>query len=147
MRSLLIIATFFVCTGAHGQVGLAPVAADDAPKAIGPYSQAIKTGNLLYTSGQIGLVPATGTFAGNDIIAQTHQALKNLKAVVEKGGSDMEHVVKVTIFLKDMDNYTTVNDIYKDYFPGVKPARSAVQVARLPKDALIEIECVAELKK
>ncbi len=85
-------------------------------------------------------------FAGNDISSQTHQALKNIKAVVEEGGSDMEHVVKVTVFLKDMNDFATVNSIYKDYFPALKPARSTVQVARLPKDALIEIECVAVTK-
>ncbi len=122
------------------------VSSTDAPKAIGPYSHAVKTGNLVYTSGQIGLSPATGALAGDDITAQTHQALKNLKAVLESSGSDMEHVVKVTVFMKDLNDFAKMNDIYKDYFTGVKPARSTVQVARLPKDALIEIECVATKK-
>ncbi len=118
----------------------------DAPKVIGPYSQAVKMGNTVYVSGQIGLSPTTNTL-GKDITTQAHQALKNLKAVLEASGSDMNHVVKVTVYLKDMDDYTKVNNIYKDYFPGIKPARSAVQVAKLPKDALIEIECVGMIKQ
>jgi len=125
---------------------LVVVNSSDAPKAIGPYSQAVKTGNMVFTSGQIGLVPATGTLAGDDISSQTQQALKNLKAILEEAGSDMAHVVKATIFLKDLNDYTTVNDIYKGYFPEIKPARSTVQVTRLPKDALIEIECTAVRK-
>ena len=118
----------------------------DAPKVIGPYSHAVKTGNLVYTSGQVGISPVTNAFAGEDINAQANQALKNIKAIVEEAGSDMEHVVKVTIFLKDMNDYATVNNIYKDYFPTLKPARSTVQVVRLPKEALIEIEGVAVAK-
>ena len=125
---------------------LAVVSSNDAPKAIGPYSPAIKTGNMVYTSGQIGLSPVTNALAGDDISSQTHQALKNLKAVLEAAGSGMNHVVKVTVFLKDLNDFAKVNDIYKDYFPDIKPARSTVQVARLPKDALIEIECVAKAK-
>jgi len=115
----------------------------NAPKAIGPYSQAIKVGKDLYCSGQIGIDPATNAFAGEDIKSQTTQALKNLKAVVEASGSDMGHVAKVTVYLKDLSDYATVNDIYKDFFPGTKPARAAVQVAALPKNALIEMDCVA----
>lgn len=130
----------------HSTKYLAAVSTDNAPKAIGPYSQAVRTGKLIYTAGQIGMVPATGAMAGDDITAQAHQALKNIKAVLEAGGSDMEHVIKVTVFLKDLNDFAKMNDIYKDYFPGLKPARSTVQAARLPKDALIEIECVAALK-
>ena len=122
------------------------ITSKDAPKAIGPYSQAIKAGNFIYTSGQIGLSPVTNTLAGDDIVSQTRQALDNLKAVLTEAGSDMAHVVKVTVYLKDLNDYGKVNDIYKDYFPEIKPARSAVQVARLPKDALVEIECVAVIR-
>jgi 2-iminobutanoate/2-iminopropanoate deaminase len=122
------------------------ISSPGAPKAIGPYSHAVKSGNMVFCSGQIGLVPETGTLAGDDIAIQTHQALKNLKAILEAGGSDMEHVAKVTVFLKDLNDYAKVNEIYKDYFTGMKPARSAVQVARLPKDALIEIECIGVVK-
>ena len=118
----------------------------NAPKAIGPYSHAVKTGDLIYTSGQVGFSPVTNAFTGDDINSQTRQALENIKAIVEDAGSDMEHVVKVTIYLKDMNDFATVNNIYKDYFPSLKPARSTIQVARLPKDALVEIECVAVVK-
>lgn len=129
-----------------GNKRLIVVTSNDAPKAIGPYSPAVKTGNLVYTSGQIGLSPVTNALAGDNIAAQTHQALDNLRAIITEAGSDMAHVIKVTIFLKDLNDYAKVNEIYKDYFPAIYPARSAVQVARLPKDALIEIECVAITK-
>jgi 2-iminobutanoate/2-iminopropanoate deaminase len=137
--------TLFIAA-CHSSKSLVVVNSRDAPKVIGPYSQTIKTGNLIYTSGQIGLSPVTNALAGDDIAAQTHQAMDNLKAILTEAGSDMAHVIKVTVFLKDLNDYAKVNDIYKDYFPEVKPARSAVQVARLPKDALIEIECVAIVK-
>lgn len=117
----------------------------DAPKAIGPYSQAIKHGNTIYCSGQIGLVAGTGAMAGADIAAQTKQALENMKAVLTAAATNMDHVMKVTIFLKDMENFATVNEIYSTYFTKIKPARSTVQVTKLPKDALIEIECIAAL--
>ncbi len=146
--AVLFLVSFFgyiLCSCAPGKKLMA-VSSNEAPKAIGPYSHAVKTGNLVYTSGQIGLLPATGTMAGDDIATQTHQALKNLKAVLESSGSDMAHVVKVTVFLKDLNDFAKINDIYKDYFPAIKPARSTVQAARLPKDALIEIECVATTK-
>lgn len=143
--TLLFIFAFTIATGCH-TVKPAAVNSDDAPKAIGPYSQGVNAGKLIYTAGQIGLVPATGALAGDDIGAQTQQALKNLKAVLEAAGSDMEHVVKVTVFMKNLDDFGKMNEIYKEYFPSLKPARSTVQVARLPKDALIEIECVATAK-
>jgi len=144
MKSLFQVFILFAAFGyaAHGQQ-LCSVATSDAPKAIGPYSQAIKAGGFVYTSGQIGLSPVTNALAGDDISAQTHQALDNLKAVLSAAGSDMRQVVKVTVYLKDLNDYAKVNDIYKEYFPEMKPARSAVQVNRLPKDALVEIECVA----
>lgn len=145
---VLFLTSFVVCLLCSCTPGkkLTAVSSSEAPKAIGPYSHAVKAGDLVYTSGQIGLSPATGTMVGDDIATQTHQALKNLKAVLESSGSDMAHVVKVTVFLKDLNDFAKMNDIYKDYFPAIKPARSTVQVARLPKDALIEIECVATTK-
>ena len=141
---VLALSLFFTSCATHK--GVVVVNSKDAPKVIGPYSHAIKAGNLIYTSGQIGLSPVTNAMAGDDIVSQTHQAMDNLKAILSEAGSDMAHVMKVTIFLKDLNDYSKVNDIYKDYFPEMKPARSAVQVARLPKDALIEIECVAIMK-
>ncbi len=117
-----------------------------APQAIGPYSQAIKTGNYVFCSGQIGLSPETGQMAGEDISSQTNQALKNIQAILQEAGTDFMHVTKVTIFITDMKNYSTVNEIYAKYFVGVKPARSAVQVSALPKNALVEIECIATMK-
>ena len=141
-----ILAIVISITACHTARPLVAVTCDNAPKAIGPYSQAIKIGDLIYTSGQIGLSPVTNTMAGDDIASQTRQALDNLKAIITEAGSDMAHVVKVTVYLKDLNDYAKVNDIYKDYFTDLKPARAAVQVARLPKDALIEIECVATMK-
>ena len=148
MKKLLsvIILSGALFTNAYAQSDMEVITSKDAPKAIGPYSQAIKMGNFIYTSGQIGLSPVTNTLAGDDIVSQTRQALDNLKAVLTEAGSDMAHVVKVTVYLKDLNDYGKVNDIYKDYFPEIKPARSAVQVARLPKDALVEIECVAVIR-
>lgn len=117
---------------------------DNAPGAIGPYNQgSIAEGRLLFTAGQIPLDPATGEMAGDTIEAQAEQALRNLQAVVEAAGGSMDSVVKVNVFLKDMNDFATVNGIYARFFPGDAPARAAVEVARLPKDALIEVECVA----
>lgn len=140
---LALLATCALLTSCELHKGLTVISSNDAPKAIGPYSQAIEADEMVYCSGQIGIVPASGALAGDDIAGQTHQALKNLSAVLKEAGTDMSHVVKVTIYLKDLNDYAKVNDIYKDYFPAVKPARATVQVARLPKDALIEIECIA----
>jgi 2-iminobutanoate/2-iminopropanoate deaminase len=116
-----------------------------APKAIGPYSQAIVVEPFLYTSGQIPVIPETGDLAGTTIEAQTEQSLKNLKAVVEAGGTRIGNIVKTTVFLKDMNDFAKMNTIYERFFEGHKPARSTVEVARLPKDCLVEIECVAIL--
>ncbi len=118
---------------------------DKAPAAIGPYSQAVKvkTAELLFTAGQIPIDPRSGEMAAGGIREQTRQALENLKAVVEAGGSNLDRVVKVTVFLKDMNDFKEMNDIYGEYFRENPPARSAVQVARLPKDVDVEIECVA----
>lgn len=145
LHLFLALILVFLCSSCNTEK-MAAVSSNDAPKAIGPYSQAVTTGKLIYTAGQIGVSPATNTMAGDDIATQTHQTLKNIKAVLEAAGSDMGHVMKVTVFMKDLNDFGKMNDIYKDYFPDIKPARSTVQVARLPKDALIEIECVATAK-
>jgi len=114
-----------------------------APKAIGPYSQAIQAGNLLFLSGQIPLDPGSGELVKGDIGEQTRRVLENLKGVLESQHLGMEDVVKVTIFLKDMGNFNQVNEVYAKYFPSSPPARSTVEVARLPRDAGIEIEATA----
>ncbi|KAJ3739794.1 Endoribonuclease L-PSP/chorismate mutase-like protein [Lentinula detonsa] len=121
---------------------LTVVSTSDAPGAIGPYSQAIKVGDLLFVSGCIPLDPKTGQIV-EGIEEQTAQALKNLAAVVNAGGSEIGKVVKTTVFLKDMNDFVTVNGIYAAAFGSHKPARSAVEVSRLPKDVLVEVECIA----
>lgn len=118
------------------------IATKNAPDAIGPYVQAVDTGSVVFTSGQLGLIPATGTLPAG-IEAQTHQALKNLQAVLAEAGLSFANVVKTTVFVKDLADFGTVNAIYGTYFTAGYPARSCVQVAALPKDALIEIECIA----
>jgi len=118
------------------------IATKTAPSAIGPYSQAVRVGDHLFTSGQIPLDLA-GEVVGSDIQAQTHQVLKNLQAVLEAGGSSIDKVVKCTCFIKDMNDFGAMNEVYATYFTGTPPARSAVEVARLPKDVLIEIEAIA----
>jgi 2-iminobutanoate/2-iminopropanoate deaminase len=122
------------------------IATTAAPAAIGPYSQAVHIGNLLYTSGQVALDPATGNLVSGGIEAQTTRVLANLKAVLAAAGLDFAHVVKTTVFLKDMADFAAVNALYAQSFAPegvVPPARSTVQVAALPKDALVEIECIA----
>ena len=121
------------------------ISTDNAPAAIGPYSQAVRVGDLLFTSGQIALLPS-GELLEGDVAAQTEQVLKNLQAVLEAGGSSLANVVKCTCFLKDMSDFGTVNEVYGRFFESEPPARSAVEVARLPKDVLIEIEAVALIK-
>ena len=119
------------------------VSTDKAPGAIGPYSQAIKTGGMVYCSGQIPIDPVTGEFVSNDISEQTEQVLKNLAAVLEAGGSNLGNVVKTTVFLADMSDFAAMNEVYARYFSENKPARATVQAARLPRDARVEIECIA----
>lgn len=114
-----------------------------APAAIGPYSQAIEVNGFVYTSGQLPINPDTGTFAGNDILSQTEQSLKNIKAILEEAGLTMQNVIKTTVFLADMSDFAAMNEVYSSYFSEPYPARSAVAVKTLPKDALVEIECVA----
>lgn len=123
------------------------ISTKDAPAAIGPYSQAVRVGDTLYTSGQIPIDPATGDLVSGDITEQTTRVLENLKAVLGEAGVDFTHVIKTTVFLKDMKDFAAMNAIYARYFAPegvVPPARSTVQVAALPKDALVEIECIAK---
>ncbi len=119
-----------------------------APKAIGPYSQAVRVGDVVYTSGQMPVYPDSGAIVSGGIEAQAHQVFKNLSAILEAAGTSLNEVVKATVFLKDMDDFATVNKIYASYFSttSILPARSAIQVARLPKDVLIEIELIALVK-
>ncbi len=119
------------------------VLTEKAPKPIGPYSQAVRSGDWLFCSGQIALDPATGALAAADVEGQAKRVLENLKAVVEAGGLSLDRVVKTTIFLKSMDDFPKVNAIYGQFFTGEAPARSTVEVSRLPKDVLVEIEAIA----
>jgi len=114
----------------------------DAPQAIGPYSQAVKVQGFVYTSGQIALMP-NGQLAGNDVEVQTHQVLKNLHYVLEEAGAHLNDVIKTTIYLADMNDFDKVNAIYAKYFGTHRPARSTVEVSRLPKDVKVEIDCIA----
>ena len=117
----------------------------DAPAAIGPYSQAVKNGNTLYLSGQIGMIPATGELVSADVREQTAQALKNMKAVLAAAGATPENVVKTTVFLTDMADFQAVNAVYAETFASDAPARSCVAVAALPKGARVEVEAIAVL--
>ena len=116
---------------------------DKAPAAIGPYSQAIKAGNLLFISGQVPLDPATGEVVEGDITVQTRRVLDNVKAILTEAGADFSNVVKTTVFLKDMNDFVPLNRVYAEYYPENCPARSAVEVGRLPKDVLVEVETIA----
>lgn len=119
------------------------VQTDKAPQAIGPYSQAIKTGGFVFASGQIAIVPQTGDLIAGGIAEQTEQVLKNLTAVLEAAGSSLDQVVKTTVFLLDMTEFGAMNEIYGRFFTGEPPARATVQAARLPRDARVEIEAIA----
>ena len=119
---------------------------DQAPKAIGPYSQAIKCGDLVFCSGQIPLSPTTGKLVEGGVAEQTHQVLKNLQAILTKAGSSMDKVVKTTIFLTDLGDFGVVNEIYGSYFQEPFPARATIQVSRLPMNVVVEIEAVASTK-
>jgi len=116
---------------------------NNAPAALGPYSQAVKVGNLLYTSGQLAINVVTGEFINDDIRKATTQSLDNVKAILEEAGSTMDKVVKTLVFLKDMSDFDIMNEVYSQYFSTNPPARSCVQAGKLPKDALIEIEVIA----
>lgn len=119
------------------------ISTDKAPGAIGPYSQAVKTGNMVFVSGQIPIDPATGNFVSENVAEQTHQVFKNLQAVLEAAGSSLDKVIKTTVFLVDMNDFVVMNEIYGTYFTSDYPARATVQAARLPKDAKVEIDCIA----
>jgi 2-iminobutanoate/2-iminopropanoate deaminase len=119
------------------------IATEKAPAAVGPYSQGVQTDDLIFTAGQLGIIPGTKEFAGTTIEDQTRQALENLKAVLEAGGSCLKHVVKTTVFLQDIGEFTRMNGVYAEFFPENPPARSAVQVAALPLGGRVEIEAVA----
>jgi 2-iminobutanoate/2-iminopropanoate deaminase len=121
------------------------VLTDKGPKPIGPYSQAVKSGGFLFASGQVALDAHSNEFFGGDIRQQTERVMENIKAILEAGGSKLNHVVKTTVFLKDMNDFAAMNEVYAKYFIAAPPARSTVQVARLPKDALVEIEVIASL--
>ena len=120
------------------------VATEKAPAAVGPYSQGVQVGNLLFTSGQIPLVPETGELI-SDIEKATRQSLDNVKAILEEAGSSLEKVVKVTIFVADINDFGKINEIYAEYFSNHKPARSLVEVSNIPKGGVIEIEAIAQL--
>ncbi|KAI0325428.1 YjgF-like protein [Cubamyces sp. BRFM 1775] len=121
---------------------LSLISTPNAPAAVGPYTQAVRVGDLLFLSGSLGLDPATGKMVEGGVEAQARQALKNMKAIIEASGSEVGKVVKTTVFLHSMDDFKAVNGVYSEFFGEHKPARSAVQVARLPLDALFEIEAI-----
>jgi len=119
------------------------ISTDQAPKAIGPYAQAIKANGFVYTAGQIAIDPTSGNFVEGGIKEQTRQVLENLKAVLKAAGSSLNHAVKATVFLKNIDDFAAMNEVYAEYFGNSKPARSTVAVAELPRNALVEIDLVA----
>jgi 2-iminobutanoate/2-iminopropanoate deaminase len=121
------------------------VTTDRGPKPIGPYSQAIKSGGFIFLSGQVALDPKSGELTGSDIRQQTERTLNNIKAILEAAGANLHHVVKTTVFLKDLNDFAVMNEVYGRYFTSAPPARSTVQVTRLPKDALVEIEVTAAI--
>jgi 2-iminobutanoate/2-iminopropanoate deaminase len=121
------------------------VSTDQAPAAIGPYSQAVKTNEMVFVSGQIAIDPTTGNIIDGDVQAQTRQVLNNVKAVLEAAGTSLEKVVKTTVYLTDMDNFARVNEVYAEYFTSQPPARACIEISRLPKDVDVEIEAIALL--
>jgi 2-iminobutanoate/2-iminopropanoate deaminase len=129
--------------GRQGRVTKSAVSAADAPKAIGPYSHAIRAGELLFVSGQVPIDPATGNLIDGDITAQTRRVMDNLAAVLKAAGLSLQHVVRTTIFLADMSDFAAVNTVYGSFFSEPYPARATVQVSRLPKDARVEIDAIA----
>jgi 2-iminobutanoate/2-iminopropanoate deaminase len=121
------------------------VSTEQAPKAIGPYSQAVRAGNLLFVSGQIPIDPSTGNLIDGDIAAQTHRVFQNISAILDAAGASLDRVARTTVFLADMGDFTAMNAVYATYFSNPAPARSTVQAGRLPKDARIEIDVIAVL--
>lgn len=126
-----------------GEVERQIVNTTDAPRAIGPYSQAVISGNFIFTAGQLGLDPVAGKIVSNDFEQQVRQIMRNLKAILQAAGSDLKNVVKFTVFVTDLDNFGLLNQVFGEYFPESAPARSAVQVSSLPLDGLVEIEAIA----
>ena len=122
------------------------VATDKAPKAIGPYSQAVRAGDLLFVSGQVPIDPATGAIIEGDIAAQTDRVMRNLAAILEAAGGTMDHVVRCTVYLADMNDFAAMNEVYGSYFSQPAPARATIQAVRLPKDARVEIDVIASLQ-
>jgi len=120
-----------------------PISTPDAPKAIGPYSQAIKANGFVFVSGQVAIDPATQQIITGDVAAQTDRVLKNLSAILKAAGTGLENVVRSTVFLKNMNDFAAMNEVYGKYFSAAPPARSTVEVARLPKDVLVEIDVIA----
>lgn len=121
------------------------VSTPDAPAAIGPYSQAIRSGSLLFVSGQIPLDPATGTMVEGDVKVQTHRVFKNLSAILAAAGTSLDRVVRVGVFLRDMNDFAAMNEVYGTYFSSPAPARATIEAARLPRDARVEIDVIAEV--
>lgn len=119
------------------------ISTNHAPAALGPYSQAIRANGVLYVSGQLGINPPTGELAGDDIRTQTRQALTNIQAILKEAGTDLSAVVKTTVLLQDIADFTAMNEVYAEFFTQPYPARAAFQVAALPKNAMVEIECIA----
>lgn len=119
------------------------ISTSEAPKAIGPYSQAIKANGLIFVSGQIAVDPVTNTLVTGDVALQTERVLKNLRGILSAAGSSLDRVVRSTVFLKDMNDFAAMNQVYGNYFPSAPPARSTVEVARLPKEVLVEIDVIA----
>jgi len=119
------------------------VSTPSAPKAIGPYSQAIRAGSLLFVSGQVPIDPATGQIIDGDIAAQTHRVFQNIGEILKAGGASFDHVVRTTVFLADMNDFAAMNEVYATYFTSPAPARATVEVSRLPKDARVEIDVIA----
>ena len=124
-------------------MGKSIISTKEAPSAVGPYSQGVKAGNVVYTAGQIAIDPETGSIVEGAIVEQTHQVMRNLGAILKAAGTSLENVVKTTVFLQDMDDFTAMNGVYGNYFTGEPPARSTVQVSKLPLGVLVEIEAVA----
>ena len=121
------------------------IATDQAPRAIGPYSQAVRAGNVIFASGQIPIDPATGEFVAGGVAEQTEQVMRNITAVLEAAGSGLNQIVKTTVFLADMNDFIAMNEVYARFFPETPPARATIQAARLPRDAKVEIEAIAVL--
>jgi 2-iminobutanoate/2-iminopropanoate deaminase len=134
-----------VVPGSDGAAGRQAISSADAPAAIGPYSPAIRAGNLLFVSGQVPIDPATGAVVPGDIAAQTDRVMRNLVAILKAAGAGFEHVVRTTVFLQDMNEFAAVNEVYGRYVVDPPPARATVQVARLPKDVRVEIDLIAVL--